>query len=153
MGFPGDSVVKNLPAKTRLQCSIPGSGRFPGEGNGNPLQCSCLEILWSEEPGGLYSPWGCKTAGHDLATKQLLLQYISYQKVVLCCVQLFSHVQLFATPWSVVLQSPLHGNSPGKNTGVGCHVFLQAIFPTQGSNPGLPHCRQILQHLNQQGST
>ena len=33
---------------------------------------------------------------------------------------------------------------PGKNTGVGCHFRLQGIFPTQGSNPGLPHCRQTL---------
>ena len=33
---------------------------------------------------------------------------------------------------------------PGKNTGVGCHFLLQGIFPTQGSNPGLPHCRQML---------
>ena len=40
--------------------------------------------------------------------------------------------------------SPVHGNSPGKNTGVGCHALLQRIFPTQGSNPGLPHCRWIL---------
>ena len=37
-----------------------------------------------------------------------------------------------------------HGDSPGKNTGVGCHLLLQGIFPTQGSNPGLLHCRQIL---------
>ena len=43
-------------------------------------------------------------------------------------------------------------DSPGKNTGVGCHSFLQGIFPTQGSNPSLPHCRQILYHLNHQGS-
>ena len=35
-------------------------------------------------------------------------------------------------------------DSPGKNTGVGCHFLLQGIFPTQGSNPGLPHCRQPL---------
>ena len=35
-------------------------------------------------------------------------------------------------------------NSPGKNTGVGCHFLLQGIFPIQGSNPGLPHCRQML---------
>ena len=38
-----------------------------------------------------------------------------------------------------------HGDSPGKNTGVGCHSLLQGIFPTQGSNLGLLHCRQILQ--------
>ena len=43
-------------------------------------------------------------------------------------------------------------NSPGKNTGVGCHFLLQRIFLTQGWNPGLLHLRQILYHLNQQGS-
>ena len=42
--------------------------------------------------------------------------------------------------------------SPGKNTGVGCHSFLQGIFPTQGSSPGLLHCRWILYHLSHQGS-
>ena len=44
-------------------------------------------------------------------------------------------------------------DSPGKNTGVGCHALLQGIFPTQGSNPGLPHCRWILYHLSHQGSS
>ena len=43
--FPGGSVVKNLPANTGDMSSIPGSGRSPGEGNGNPLQYSCLENL------------------------------------------------------------------------------------------------------------
>ena len=43
-------------------------------------------------------------------------------------------------------------NSPGKNTGVGSHSLLQGIFPTQGSNPGLLHYRQILYHLSCQGS-
>ena len=42
--------------------------------------------------------------------------------------------------------------SPGKSTGVGCHALLQGIFPTQGLNPGLPHCRWILYHLSHQGS-
>ena len=46
----------------------------------------------------------------------------------------------------------VHGDSPGKNTGVVCHALLQRIFPTQGSNPGLPHCRQILYCLSHQGS-
>ena len=40
---------------------------------------------------------------------------------------------------------------PGKNTGVGCHFLLQEIFPNQGLNPGLPHCRQTLYHLSHQG--
>ena len=43
-------------------------------------------------------------------------------------------------------------DSPGKNTGVGCHALLQGIFQTQESNPGLLHCRQILYRLNHQGS-
>ena len=46
----------------------------------------------------------------------------------------------------------VHGDSPGKNTGVGCHAPFQGIFPTQGSNPRLPHCRQILYSLSYQGS-
>ena len=46
--------------------------------------------------------------------------------------------------------SSVHGDSPGKNTGVGCHALLQRIFPTQGSNPGLLHCRWILYHLSHQ---
>ena len=46
----------------------------------------------------------------------------------------------------------VYGDSPGKNTGVGCHVLLQGIFPTQGSNPGLLHHRLILYHLSRQGS-
>ena len=43
-------------------------------------------------------------------------------------------------------------NSPGQNTGVGNLSLLRRIFPTQGSNTGLPHCRQILYQLNHQGS-
>ena len=46
----------------------------------------------------------------------------------------------------------VHGDSPGKNTGAGCHALLQGIFPTQGSNSGLPYCRQILYHLSHKGS-
>ena len=44
--------------------SIPGSGRSPGEGNGNPLQYYCLEIPWTEEPGRL-QPMGSQGVGHD----------------------------------------------------------------------------------------
>ena len=48
--------------------------------------------------------------------------------------------------------SSVHGYSPGKNTGVNCHAFLQGIFPTQRLNPGVPHCRWNLHHLSHQGS-
>ena len=47
-GFPDDSVVKNLPAHTGDVGLIPGSERFPGEGNGNPLQCSLVAQLVKE---------------------------------------------------------------------------------------------------------
>ena len=48
--------------------------------------------------------------------------------------------------------SSVQGDSPGKNTGVGCYVLLQGIFPTQGSNPVLPHGKRILYLLGHQGS-
>ena len=48
--------------------------------------------------------------------------------------------------------SSVYGDSSGKNTGVGCYALLQGIFPTQRSNPGLPHCRRILYSLSHQGS-
>ena len=50
------------------------------------------------------------------------------------------------------LGSSLHGDSPGKNAGVGCHALLHGIFPTQGSNPGLLNYRRSLYHLNHWGS-
>ena len=48
--------------------------------------------------------------------------------------------------------SSVRGYYPGKNTGVGCHAFLQGIFQTQGSNTVLPHCRWIIYCLSHQGS-
>ena len=44
--------------------------------------------------------------------------------------------------------SSVHGDSPSKNTGMGCLFLLQGIFLTQGSNPGFLHCRQILYCIN-----
>ena len=59
LGFPGGSVVKNPPANVGDIGSVPGLGRFPGEGNGNPLQYSCLGnpmdrgTWWATAHGGL----------------------------------------------------------------------------------------------------
>ena len=69
-GFLGGSVVKNLPASTRDVGSIPGSGRSFGEGNGNPLQYSCLGNPMDRGAWRGYSPWSHKRVGHDIATKQ-----------------------------------------------------------------------------------
>ena len=55
--------------------------------------------------------------------------------------------------WShSVVSDTWRPNSPGWNTGVDRYSFLQGIFPTQGWNPGLPHCRRILYQLSQKGS-
>ena len=57
------------------------------------------------------------------------------------------------TPWTTACQALCHRDSPGKNTAVGCHALLQGIFPTQGLNPGVSPCKQILYHLSYQGSS
>ena len=64
MGFPGGSEVKASAWNAGDPGSIPESGRSPGEGNGNPLQYSCLENPMGEEPGGIQST-GSQRVGHD----------------------------------------------------------------------------------------
>ena len=81
MGFPGSSTVKNLPAKAGDMDSIPGSGRSPGEGNGNLLQYSFQMPGKSCGQRSLagYSPQGHKRVGHDLATKNNNLSHSIYE--------------------------------------------------------------------------
>ena len=55
LGFPGSSAGKESACNAGDWGSIPGLGRSPGGGHGNPLQCSFLRIPWTEEPGGLQS--------------------------------------------------------------------------------------------------
>ena len=89
----------------------------------------------------------------------------SYKPWIECMDQLFEDLKGKLKKWKslsrVWLSDPMDcsplgscvlGDSPGKNTGVGCHVLLQGIFPTQRSNSGLPHCKQILYHLSHQES-
>ena len=64
LGFPGGSDSKASACNAGEPGSIPGSGRSPGEGNGNPLQHSCLEIPWMEEPDRLQSV-GSQRIEHD----------------------------------------------------------------------------------------
>ena len=87
-----------------------------------------------------------------------LLNYGNHQKplIELPCLCLCLVTQLGLTLCNPMdCNSPgssVHGDSPGKNTGVGCHALLQGICPNQVSNPGLPHCRWILYHLIYQRS-
>ena len=62
------------------------------------------------------------------------------------CLALYDPMD-YGTPGSSV-----HGDSPGKNTGVGCLALLQGILPTQELNPGLAHCGKFLYQLNHKGS-
>ena len=95
---------------------IPGLGRSPGRRHGNPLQYFCLENPHGQRSLADYSPYGCK----------LVLCLVSQLCLTLCD-------PLDCDPPC----SSVHGDSLGKNTKVGCHAFLQGIFPVQGSNPGL----------------
>ena len=89
--------------------------------------------------GRLFTNWAIREAPHS---------YVSERKKV----KLLSRARLFATPWIVVCTKLLRPwGFQGKSTRVGCHFLLQGIFPTQGSNPGLSHCRQTLYHLSHQG--
>ena len=79
----------------------------------------------------------------------LSLSYIVLRfkrKLHIFCVSRSVMSDTFETP----LYSPW--NSPGQNTGVGILSLLQGIFPTQGLNPGLPHCSWILDQLSHKGS-
>ena len=84
---------------------------------------------------------------HMLLLKCIGLALINLQISLLSC---FSHVQPFATLWTVVCQCPW--DSPGQNTRVGSLSLLQGIFPIQESKLGLLLCRQILYQLSYQGS-
>ena len=101
---------------------IPGSGRSSGEGNGNPLQYSYLENF--------------RARGAWWATVYQVVK--RHSSIELSC------VRVFVPPWTIAARLLCPWNSPGKNTGVGCHSLLQKIFPTQESNLGVLHSRQIL---------
>ena len=85
------------------------------------------------------------TISSDSFRDKLLAKIEQSKQLVLCCVCLIA--QSCLTLYNYICSPPnssVLGNSPGKNTGVGCHALLQEICPTQGLNPGLPHCRLIL---------
>ena len=82
LGFPGGSVVKNLPANAEDVDLTPMLGRSPGEGNSNPLQILVWEVHGQSSLVG-YSPWGHKTVRHDLVTKQQQQHVIITSKCLL----------------------------------------------------------------------
>ena len=144
-------MVKNLPVMQKTQVrSLSWEGALEKEWLPTPV------FLSGESHGQRslvsYSLWSFKESDR---TEQLTSSLATCLQVhvTFWCTEVevkwksLSCVWLFATPW---LYSPW--NSPGQNTGVASLSLLQGIFPTQGPNPGLPHCRQILYHLSHQGS-
>ena len=139
-GFPGSSVVKNPPdnaGDSRDAGSVLGSGRSLGGGNSNPFQYPSLENAmdrgtWQAAVHGVTKSW----------------KWLSITHIYVCETENRSVVSESLRPNR--LYSPW--NSLGQNAGVGNHSLLQGIFPIQGSNPGLPHCRWILYQLSHEGS-
>ena len=147
----GDSPGKN----TGVGCHALFQGIFPIRGSNLRLG-NCRQSLYR--------------LNHQGSPPNTLSVQVSYQSCLTLC-----DPKDCSSP-----DSSVHGDSPGKNTEVGCHFLLQkslrphglysswnspglntevgslsllqGIFPTQGSNPGLPHCRWILYHLSHQGS-
>ena len=123
-------------------------------------------VFWSGEFHGLYSPWGRKESD---TTERRPLSFLSFSPMSF--IHFFNPSKHLPECWRnrglrvvfvLVAQSCptlcdpnrllCPWNSPGRNTGVSCRSLLQGIFPTQRSNLGLLHCRQILDRLSHEGS-
>ena len=119
---------------------IPGSGRTPGEGNGNPLQCSCLE---NSRDGGAWWAAVCGVSQSQTRLKRLSSSMGTITSRSLCervCMHVRSSLTL-CDPMDTAHQAPLSMEF-FKNTGVGCHFLLQRIFPTRGLNLCLLHWQE-----------
>ena len=124
-------MVKNLPSKAG------GTGSVPSWGTKIPYTSGQVNLN------------GATTEPMPSGVHMLQLESIVKVKVAQLC-------PTFVIPWTVqdwitFVIPGLYRNSPGQNTGVGSLSVLQGIFPTQGSSPGLPHCRQILYQPSTQG--
>ena len=122
-------------------------------------------VFWSREFQGLSRPWHHKESD---TTEQLSLTHCSFlypkgfiqsswsirnheiKSMERGKYQIRSVAQLCPTLCDP-MDCSLPWNSPGQNTGEGSFSLLQVIFPTQGSNPGLPHCRGFLYQAEPQG--
>ena len=105
------------------------------------------EVKWSalDCRVDLWQSWGLKLG---LLTPEPAIK----NNLTVLCAQLLSHIWLFLTPWIAARQVPLSVGIFQARILECCHALLQGILPTQGSNPGLLHCRRILYQLSHQGS-
>ena len=134
-------------------CSPPGSSVC------RILQARILEWVAMPSSRGSSRPRGRAHVSCISSFGRWILDHLSHLSVTAWLLLLLSFCLILLWVWvsescSVVSDSlQLHGlhspwNSPGQNTGVDGFSHLQGIFPTQGLNPGLPYCRQILYQLS-----
>ena len=137
-GFLGSSVVKNPPAMQEPQGTwVPSLGQEGSLGEGMATHSSVLawRIPWTEESGRL------QFTELQSQTRLKRLSSSMHTKSFQSCLTLCEYMDC-SLPGSSV-----YGDSPSKNTGVGCYALLQGRFPIQGLNPcllWLLHCRRIL---------
>ena len=120
LAFPGGSVVKNPPAEG--SGSIPGLGRSPARGHGNPHQYSCLESPWTEEPVG-YSPWGRKESDR---TEHACTHLCIHPSIIRLHAETQTHFSGEAALATLVARRGAR--------------LLQGRLPQPGAHPFLSHC-------------
>ena len=114
---------------------------YPFSRESSQSRVSCLA-------GRLFTSWATREA------KWLTLSVFSFNLHAAVLWLVDQVCLILCDPMGCILPvSFVHGDSPGKNTGVGYHAFLQIIFPTQGRNSCLLESRWILYHLRHQGSS
>jgi len=131
-----------------VQLCDPMDGRLPGPSVHGILQARILECVavsfcrrssWPRDwtHVSLISPRLAGRIFNNIVLEKWQPAYYYINSCSWVCV--LSHVQLFVTSWTVTCQAPLSMGFPSKSIGVGCHVLLQEIFLTWGSNPRLLH--------------
>ena len=145
-GFSDSSVGKETTCNAGDPGSIPVSGRSAGEGIGYPVLHSWASLVVQLVKNQLAiqgelgsNPGLGRSPGEG---KGYPLQYSGLENSIDCTVHGVTKSRTWLNDW----------NSPGQKTRVGSLSLLQGIFPTQESNPGLPHCRWILCQLSQKES-
>ena len=135
MDFPGGQARggDETPQCTRKYRSSPGPWVLGGRRKPPAAeQAETGARLWDTVKGS-------RGSGNLVSLSEFSLRVMWKWKSLSC-------VHLFVSPWTVAAMLLCPWDSPGKNTGVGCHTLLQGIFPPQGSKLGLLHCRQIIYH-------
>ena len=140
MGFPCSLAGKESACNAGNLGLIPGLGRSPGEGNGNPLQYSCLESPMDCTLSGHLCPWDSPGKDSQVGCHALLQGNLPNPGME------------YRSPSLQVDSLPSEPPGKPKHTRVGSLSCLQGIFLTQESNQALLHCRQILYQLSYQGS-